>query len=585
MRTVDLTKRQELNLLWSQLDEEYQRFRQQWQDLGDYILPDRTRFFLTDGDTGPPNRKKIIDTTGTLAARTLESGMMSGITSPARPWFSLTTPDPDLADSPAVKQWLHTVTERMYTIFQRSNFYNVMPTLYGDLGTFGTGAVFMEEDFETVVRYHSLPIGSYRLALDHRGKVGVFAREFRMTVRQLVQKFGSVDEKTGRPDWSNFSIRVKNLWDQAKYQTKIDVRHIIYPNPEYDPKKLHSKYKRFYSCYFEKAGTDENTYLRESGYERFPVLAPRWKVTGEDAYGSECPGMLTLPDIKQLQLGEKRGLEAIEKMVKPPVIAPTSLRKSGVNMLPGGVTWANEREGSKGVRSAYDVRFDLTHLEQKQERVRVRINSGYFVDVMIPIMSVEKGDMTATEVAERKEEKLVVIGPVLQRVEEDCLDPNIDNTFDFMLRQSDPKLQDPRSLIPPPPEELKGVALQIKYDSILHQALKVAGVAGLERFGNFAGMLVKVTGSPTVLDKVNLNKYIDVYGDALSVPPGVIRTDEEAASLGAQRQKAQAAQQAADQVEQGTNAVKNLSQTDMSNDNALTRLVDQSRAGQVVPQQ
>jgi hypothetical protein len=90
-----------------------------WQGLADHIEPTRLR--LQSINEGPISRAKILDSSATFALKTLASGMHSGITSPARPWFRLTTFDPDLKDYGPVKTWLSAVEQRMREVFQKSN--------------------------------------------------------------------------------------------------------------------------------------------------------------------------------------------------------------------------------------------------------------------------------------------------------------------------------------------------------------------------------------------------------------------------------------------------------------------------------
>jgi hypothetical protein len=301
--------------LLGQLDQERQQIFNDWRDLCDFIRPRAAgSSWATPNGTALARvaRKQIIDSSGSFAAGTLASGMMSGVTSAGRPWFRLTVPDPDLAEYGSVKNWLHDVTVRMQMRYVRSNFYNKLPLVYNDLGVFGTSAVLLEEDDLSGLRYYDLPIGSYYLALDERQKVGVFAREFQMTVRQIVKKFGVI-KGTRDIDWSRISTAVKNQWDLGNYDTYLEVGHVIEPNEAYDREKFGSAYLPYSSCYYEKGNQNSDILLEEKGYHEFPVFAPRWEVTGEDAYGTSCPGMVALGDIKALQVMKKRGLQAIEK--------------------------------------------------------------------------------------------------------------------------------------------------------------------------------------------------------------------------------------------------------------------------------
>jgi len=566
------TKRQEYEVLRAQLEFERTSFISHWRDLNDYINPRRGRFFTADVNRGDRRSKNIIDSTATLAARTLRSGMMSGVTSPARPWFRLTTPDPKMAEYEPVKNWLHEVSQRMSTSFLRSNLYNVLPIIYGDIGTFATGAMMIEEDFDDVLRCYPFPIGSYMIANNDKLKVDVFFREFRMTVRQLVQRFGR-KKPNGDFDWSNFSIHVKNSWDRGAYEDWIDVCHVIKPNQDYDPNKLESKFKKYSSCYYERgylAGTgsgylstaDEDRYLSEKGYDFFPILAPRWEVTGEDVYGTDCPGMAALGDIKQLQLGEKRGAEAIEKMIRPPMTGPTSLRNQKASILPGDITYVDVREGQQGFRAAHEVNFRLEALENKQAQVRERIRRAYFEDLFLMLASSDRRQITAREIEERHEEKLLALGPVLEQLNQDLLDPLIDNAFDIHVRQG---------LIPPPPEELQGVKLKVEYVSVMAQAQKLVGLAGVERFVGFVGNMAQAV--PSVLEKINADQIVDVYGDMTSIPPGIVRPDEEVEAMRAQAAEAQAAQQKLMAIKEASGAAKNLASADLSGDNALTQVI------------
>ena len=577
-----ISKRSELEVLRSQLESERSSFLAHWRDIGDYVLPRRPRFSVSDVNKGERRNQKIIDSTATMAARTLRSGMMGGITSPARPWFRLTTSDPDLTEIGSVKAWLSLVSQRMTTMFLKSNLYNVLPIIYGDVGVFGTAAMYIEEDFQNGIHCYPFPIGSYCIANNSKMKVDVFYREFQMTVRQLVQKFGKLkDDGSGKPDWSVFSGHVKNAWDQGNYEQWIEVAHVIRPNPYWDPKKLESKYKKYQSCYYERGvggsqnytlmGTDADKFLSERGYDYFPVLAPRWEVTGEDVYGTDCPGMVAIGDVKQLQLGEKRAAQAIEKMINPPMVGPTSLRNSKASILPGDVTFVDSRDAGSSFRPAHEINFRLDALEGKQEQVRQRVSRAFYEDLFLMLANSDRREITAREIDERHEEKLLALGPVLEQLNQDLLDPLIDIAFDIMVQQDK---------IPQPPKELEGSDLKVEYISIMAQAQKLVGVGSVERFMGFASQLIPIY--PQAVDKIDVDQAIDVYGDMLSLAQGIIRSDEDVEKRRASAAEAQAQAQQMEQVQQASVAAKNLAGADMEGDTALNRLIDQSEAGAIV---
>jgi hypothetical protein len=579
MRKIkDLSTRRYFELVRTQLANERSSFESHWRDIGDHIWPRGYRFSTSDTNQGDKRQQKIIDSTGSLALRTLSSGMMSGVTSPARPWFRLTVSDPQQAESSDVKTWLDEVGRRMTTVFLRSNLYNALPILYKAIGAFGTSALYMEEDFDEVVRFSVFPVGSFSIANDSKLKVRVFHREFRMTVRQLVQEFGITNpDKPQDINWSKLSETIKNQWMNGMYEDWIDVYHYIIPNDQYEPDSDDPLKKKFLSIYLEAGknndsglNLDEERVLRKQGHSFFPILCPRWELNGQDVYGTSCPGMDTLPDIKQLQLHEKRSLQAIEKMVNPPMTAPTGMRNQKVSLLPGDVTFTDIREGQQGLRPIHEVRFSVRELEEKSQQIRNRIQRGFYEDLFLMLAASDRRQITAREIEERHEEKLLALGPVLEQLNQDLLDPLIDNTFAIMLDQG---------LIPPAPEELQGQDLKIEYISIMAQAQKLIGIGAVERFTSYAGQVAQY--DPSVLQKISADQLIDVYSELVSLPAGVVRSDDEVAEIRAEMAARQQAMQQAEQAQMQAATAKDLSQSKIEDDNGLGLLIDRAQSGQI----
>lgn len=560
------------------MENERTSFLAHWRTIADNVAPRRPRWYTEDVNKGDRRNQKIQDNTPVLAARTLKSGMMSGITSPARPWFRLSLSDAEYAEAGPVKSWLDRTTDKMNSVFLRSNLYNVLPIVYGDLGIFGTAAMLIEEDFENVIRCYAIPVGSYMLALSDKNKVEIFAREFRMSIRQVITRF-AMNRETGDIDWTKLSAFVRERYDQNDLEYMIDVCHFITPNDYFDGDKLEPKYKKFRSVYYEKGnyskGTfteaDEDRYLRESGYDYFPVLAPRWETTGEDVYGTSCPGMEALGDILQLQLGEKRIAQAIELMVKPPMVGSTSLKTASASIIPGKITYVDERSEGKGFRPAFQVDPRINELEQKQSQLRDRISRTFFEDLFLMLANSDRRQITAREIDERHEEKLLALGPVLEQLNQDLLDPLIDLTFNFMFAQG---------LLDEPPEQIRDTEIKVEYISIMQQAQKLAGLASVERFTNYA--IALAGADPTVLDKLDSAQLIDVFADITSMRAGVVRPDDEVAALRQQRAQGQAQQARAELMNQGADTAAKLSKADLEGDNGLTRLIAQSQAGRMV---
>jgi hypothetical protein len=569
--------RQQCEVLRAQMEAEKATFMSQWRELADFIKPRRARFAITDVNKGDRRWFKIIDSTGTKAATTCQAGMMAGITNPSNPWFRLTVPDPELAEQDDVKEWLHEVQVRMETVFLRSNLYQVLPTLYGDIAVFGSGAMAVMEDDKTVIRCYDFPVGQFAFANDGRLQVQTFLRTFRLTVQQVVDRWGEV--QNGQPNFmdgrpTTLSMTVQNLWRNNARQTWIDLVHVIRPNEAHDPNKIDAKYKKFEDIYYEfgyphqpGAADDKIGLLAHSGFDEFPVLCARWDVNSEDVYGTDCPGMRALGDIKQLQTMKKRGAQGIEKMLNPPLTGPARLQNTTVSTLPGGMTYDDVREQQAGLRPIYEVKFDLNPVIAEVQDLRERINGAFYADLFLMMAQSDRREITAREIDERHEEKLLVLGPTLFRVSEDVSDPLIDRTFNIMQR---------KGLLPPPPDSLAGLALQVEYISIFAQAQKQIALVAMERFASFMGQAAQY--DPSVLDMVNSDELIQQYADATGIPPKILRSMDVVQQLRDQRAKQQQLQQTAENAPGVASAVKDLSQAPIGGNNALAALLGKTNA-------
>lgn len=545
-------------------------FEAHWRELGDHLLPRRTRFFTGDRNKGDRRTSKIFDSTGRFAVRTLQSGLHAGLTSPARPWMKLTTPDPDLAKVPSVRAWLSVVTQRMMVIFQQTNLYNALPIIYGDMGVFATGCMGIIEDTKDLFRCYTYPIGSYAIGLDQRGLATAFTRDYQLSVRQVIETFAlKADGRT--IDWSVVSAHVKTCWDKALYEEPIEITWLVCPNPHADKTRFQARFKPWASCHWETAA-GEAPFLRESGFNTFPIVAPRWDVTGEDTYGTDCPGMTALPDIKQLMGQQRMKALAIQTLVKPPVTAPTALRTQATTLIPGGITYVDDLTTSgRGMRSVYEININVDHLVNDIRLTQQMIQRAFYEDLFLMLATADNGSsqpITAEEVRERHEEKLLALGPVLERTNDELLEPTIDRVYQMM---------EAAHLLPPAPRILEGVNIKAEYTSIMAQAQKLVAVVGLDRFvAATSGMIASV--APAMRHKINYNKIADVYGDALGIEEGILRSDDDAnADAQAEAQAAQK-QAEADQAQKMAAAMKNAGTTPMDGDTALTRMVGGAKA-------
>ena len=528
--------REKVQSRWDALKEERSSWMSHWKDISEVLLPRAGRFLPTENNRGGKAAfRKILDSTGTRALRTLSGGMMSGMTSPARPWFRLTTFNPELDESYEVKVWMSQVTSLMQMVFYKSNTYRALQMAYEDLGAFGTSATLIYDDFDRVIHCHPLTIGEFAIATDSRGRVNTVYREFRMTVAMLVQEFGL----------ENVSRTVKDLYERGQMDEWVEVINAIEPRTERDPRKTDAKNMPYLSVYFEKS-SDKGKVLRETGFTEFPAMCARWSVTGGDIYGTS-PGMEALGDLCQLQQMQFRKSQAIDYKVHPPVLIPSEMKNMGTQFLPGGVIPYSNAQQAQQIRSAYMVDLDLNSLLVDIQDVRQRINEAFYRDIFMLMVNSTDKTMTATEVTERHEEKMLLMGPVLERLNAEMLDPLINIVFNKLV-QAD--------LLPPLPEDLQGQQLNVEFISILAQAQKAISTNSVDRMfsvlGNLAGM------KPDIVDNVDLDFWPQWYADALGVDPRFIVSGKKVAVI--REQRAQAEQQAAamEQLQGATQAAKNM---------------------------
>lgn len=571
-------KRQYYLGIYSSLESDRSSFDSHWQELSKFIAPKRARFTTSERNQGGKAAQAIIDSTARFSLRTLQSGLHAGLTSPARPWFKLSTPNPRLMREPEVKRWLHEVSELMFAVFAQTNLYNALPIVYGDLGAFGTAAMSMLPDSRDIFRCYTYPVGSFVMGLDRRQRATTFMHRRQTTVRQLVEEYGGENGGAwtrGTPiNWSRISTTVQTLWKTGSLEKPVELLWVVAPNQDYRPGSPLAKHFEWASCHFELQGDglDDRKVLRESGFTSFPVMAPRWDVVSDDTYGIDCPGMVALGDVKQLQAQERKKGQAIEKLVDPPLQAPVVFQTQKTSLLPGDITFGDVPQGMKGIEPIHEIGLNLQHLTADTAQVRYRIQRAFYEDLFLMLAQSDQyrgaQPITAREVEERHEEKLLALGPVLERTSDELLNPIIDRAYYLM---------EERQLIPKPPDALRGINLKVEYISVMAQAQKLVGVVGLDRFMQTAiGM---TQAFPEVRAKVKAMRAVDNYADMLGVDPNIIASDDEANAIVEQEAQAVRQQQAAQVAKDTAQAGKLASETNVDQDSALSRLLNGSGAG------
>lgn len=518
-----------------------------WREIANYLIPRRYKWFITPNqmNRGSPINNLIIDSSPAIALRTCSAGMMAGITSPSRPWMRMTLEDDSLAEHPSVRVWLDEVTRLMLHVFAKSNYYTSKHMQYTDLAAFGTAPVIIYEDFKDVIRCYNPCAGEYYLQNSYRLEVDTFAREYVRNMSQMVQEFGL----------ENCSTDVQTAYKTGGAQLTREkiMTHVIEPTDAKTP-ALKKTYP-YREVYWEW-GSSKNLIMRMRGFHEFPVSAPRWDLVSNDAYG-RSPGMDALGDIKQLQVEQKRKAQGIDKQVNPPLLGDPSLKNEPMSTIPGGITYVSNIGSNAGLKPIYEVKPDLEHMVKDIEQVTNRIDRVFFKDLFMMISELDTV-RSAAEIAERKSEKMLQLGPMLERFHNEGLQKDIDRTFAIMWRAG---------MIPKPPAELRGQRIKIEYTSVLAEAQRAVMTTAIERLVSFVGSIASGQegrgGHPDILDNLDWDEITDTYAGMLGVPAKLVIPMVKVAKIRLQRQRDQQQAQAAQNALAAVQGLKTMSDTNV----------------------
>ena len=565
-----------------------------WMDLVDNFVPMRGRFLIPDGwDTNKGYRRNwnIVDSTPLISANTMASGLVAGVTSKARPWFQYALEDESLMEGAGVKEWLDIATKKARAILARSNFYNCAFEVYREFGVFGIMAMSREWGItESTPHFYPFTIGSYFVGQDKQRRVNTFFRDFMWTVEQIVGKFatGPLDQEKS---WENISIRTKTLWMNDQFDTWIPCTQAIYENLDRSKApgggfKADSSGMRFRSVYYERGGEpnrvlkdsynkdkgeNDKRALRLSGFRDFPVFVARWYTNAEDVWG-RGPAMDALGDARALQLQQMRKAQAIDKLVEPPMRAHPSLRNQRTSMLPGDVTFVAPEQGQVGFEPVYEIKPDISALLGDIKETQGRIQTMMYSDIFAMFIQADRTGtpITAAEVNARQQEKLLMLGPVLEQLNYEFLNPLHEWLIHTMMQRGE---------LPPLPKAMRASKVHVVYTSILANAINSITFQSLQSFTGYVGQVAELSqnlqNNPAG-DKVDWDVAIEEAAKATQIPPAVIRSDDAVGQIRQQRQKAQDAQQQqeaataqAQQMQAHTQGAQNLSQTPLGTGSAL----------------
>lgn len=519
------------------------------QELADYFAPNSVRFIARNVNKPFVKSKKVLDSTTFIAVRNFSSGMMTGATSPARRWFKTGIMSKSFDKSNLThnaKVWCAIQAELTRKILYASNFYQLLPEVYDQLGVFHFSCMAMEKDFENVVNFKVLPIGSYYYAKDSTGIVDTMCRNYMESAKNLVQKYGL----------ENCSDNVKQLY-ATKPNELIEIVHFVEPNKEYIENSPFSHQKKFISVTYE-VGSGADKFLKKAGFDKFPYVVFESSSNGEDIYPSKGCGIFALPDAKQLMTLVKEYGKAVKKMVSPACQGPSSLKNVVKSDQPG---FFNEDGDGAGIRPIYEVSPQVLELKVMIGELRENIKSIFYNDLFAMILNTAERGRTATEVNELKEEKMVLLSPLLERIHI-ALKQIIDWVFYAELDAG---------ILPPVPQELEGEEIEIEFISTLAQAMKAQNISSMERFITFTANMAQAV-DPVLIKKVKGEKMIDDYADFANIDPAQITPNEEIEAFRQEQMQKQAVAEQMEQIKQGSEMIKNIGGNDSYGADLLRRL-------------
>ena len=524
-----------INQRFESLKQERSSWEDLWRDIRDYCLPDLGCFSGEDATQGSKRYRKILDAEAIDCADVLAAGLLGGVSSPSRPWLRLTTMDPDLDKNPAVKEWMTKVQDLLLLYFSKAECYYALHQSYLELPVFGTACTIVKPHPEQLISLQNLTIGEYWLAEDDYGKVDTMYRRLSLTAKQMVQQWG----------FEAVNNDVRQAFEKDPF-TRFNVIHAIEPRIERNPDKRDNKNMPWQSVYFQEGVQDK--VLSESGFRNFPALCPRWMTSGGSVYG-RGPGAKALSAQKSLQRLHLRLAELVDYGTRPPILYPSTLKDQLSQFKPGGRVAVNPQEAPI-IRSMWEVRTDPQAMLALIQSTRQDIQRIFFVNVFQMIAATaNQTDRTATEVQALEQEKVMMLGPVLERLHTELLDPLVTNAFGFMVEYN---------MLPEVPEELYGRELSIEYVSVLAEAQKNASANGIVRTAQQIGLLAQI--NPQAVDKLDVDATIDQLADMNGVPPSLIVTGQKVALIRQQRAEQQQAQMQAAQLQQAMTSLKDLGQ-------------------------
>jgi len=491
-----------------------------WQDVIDYMLPNRRGIYEGNSVQGEDRSVEIYDSTATLSNIRLAAGLNSTLTNPNMMWFGLETNDIEINKQPLVKEFLQNRTRKIKKAYDCSNFYTEVHEMYLDIGSLGTGVLYVESSGEPgkYLNFKSCHIREIFIDEDPNGVVDTVMRKFTMSVKQCVQKW---KEKC--------SESVKELFLAGEFNKDVEILHAVFPRVKRDKSKKDRLNMKYSSMWIE---FESRHLIDEGGYRTMPYIVPRWLKSSGEMYG-RSPAISILADIKTLNEMMYSLLLAGQMQVEPPLQVPDE-GFLNINVEPRGISYYRAGTNDRILPLDLGKNMPLTY-------EMVKIYQDKIADAFLQnkLELIDKREMTAEEVRARMSENARVLGPTMGRLEfefltvlnervSDILEVEVVNTVGI-------------SYLEPRPEVLVDENISLKFTSPVARNQRMQEAEAVGYF--IQGLRNNSQLDQTVLDKINWDKVTELDAEVFGVPTDILNDDRMVQAIRKNRAQQQEQQQ------------------------------------------
>lgn len=263
-------------------------------------------------------------------------------------------------------------------------------------------------------------------------------------------------------------------------------------------------------------------------------------------------------------------MEAVAKMVKPPMVGHSSMKRHMASILAGGITYVDDNGAQHGFKPAFELDPKLAELIADQREYSDAIRSAYFEDLFLMLSGSEtKTHVSAREIDEKTAERMATMSPVMSQFDID-VGQKIWENAQIILEAS--------GRMPPKSPALKGLQVRPEYISILAQASKVSMMTSLERTLTFATSVSNAVQDPALLRIIKGEEAIRLYADWTALDPALINDEDEFEQIKSDVANKQSLQLEQSQQAQAAETAKNMSQAELGKGSLLDTMMSAAQA-------